>query len=119
MGALTLNKIHHIHEMIINDMIAEPTVMQTELCQRFGYSIGWMNRLINSDSFQARLAERRQELLDPLIKAQLNEKMKSVVMQSLNTIQHKLNSPEASADLAMASLGVVQAGLGILNPAKK
>lgn len=119
MGALTLHKVHHIHEMIINDMIADPTVLQTELCARFGYSIGWMNRLINSDSFQARLAERRQELLDPQIRMRLKEKMESVVIQSLNTIQHKLNGPEASADLAMASLGVVQAGLGLINPPKK
>lgn len=111
-GAQTIEKVQHIHECIINDMIAEPTVTQKELAERFGYSAGWIGRMIGSDAFQARLAERREQLLDPQIKAQLNEKMKSVVLQSLNTIQHKLNSPESSADLALASLGIAHAALG-------
>ena len=78
-----------------------------------------MSRLTNSDSFQARLAERRQQLLDPDVKARLNDKMKSVTLQALATIQHKLNSPESSAELALSSLGVMQQSLGVLNAGKR
>lgn len=118
-GAQIIEKVSHIHECIINEMVADPLVTQKELCERFAYSAGWMSRLINSDSFQARLAERREQLLDPMLKARLKDKMESVVMQSLSTIQHKLNAPEASADLAMASLGVLQQGLQALNGSRK
>lgn len=118
-GNQTIEKVSHIHECIINEMLADPLCTQKELCEKFSYSVGWMSRLINSDSFQARLAERRKEVMDPEIKARLKDKMESVVMQSLSTIQHKLNSPDASADLAMASLGVLQQGLGLVNPPKK
>jgi len=118
-GATMIDKVSHIHECIINDMIAEPTVTQLELCERFGYSPGWMSRMINSDSFQARLAERRQELLDPGLKQQLNERLKAVVAQSVDSIQRKLNAPESSADLALASLGIAAQGLGVLNPPKR
>lgn len=119
-GAQSIEKVHHIHECIINDMIAEPTVTQQELCKRFGYSVGWMSRLINSDSFQARLAERRQELLDPALKDQLNRRLKAVVTQSLDTIQQRLNSgPADSAELALASLGIAGTALGVLNPPKR
>lgn len=118
-GAQSIEKVSHIHECIINDMIAEPTVTQLQLCERFGYSPGWMSRLINSDSFQARLAQRRQELLDPGIRAQLNERLKAVVVQSMDSIQQKLNSSESSADLALASLGIAAQGLGVMNPPKR
>jgi len=118
-GAQKIDKVHHIHECIINDMIAEPTVTQLELCKRFGYTPGWMSRLINSDSFQARLAERRQELLDPDVKKKLNARLEAVVAQSMDHIQSRLNSSEANADLALASLGVAAAGLGVLNPPKR
>lgn len=118
-GAQQIDKVGHIHECIINDMIAEPTVTQLQLCERFGYTPGWMSRVINSDSFQARLSQRRQELLDPDVKRQLNDRLQAVVVQSMDAIQQKLNSPESSADLALASLGVASAGLGILNPPKR
>ncbi len=118
-GAQSIAKVSNIHECIINDMIAEPTVTQLQLCERFGYTPGWMSRLINSDSFQARLADRRQELLDPQLKKQLNARLEAVVNQSLNSIQQRLDSPEGSADLALASLGVMAAGLGVLNPPKR
>lgn len=114
MGALTLEKVHHIHECIINEMIADPLVTQLELCAKFGYSKGWMCRLINSDSFQARLGERREKLLDPMLRAKLKDKLESVTMQSLATIQHKLNSADSSAEMALASLGMAQTGLGLL-----
>lgn len=118
-GAQQIDKVSHIHECIINDMIAEPTVTQLELCERFGYTKGWMSRVINSDSFQARLAQRREDLLDPDLKKKLNQRLEAVVTQSMNHIQERLNSPEGSADLALASLGIAAAGLGVLNPPKR
>ena len=118
-GAQTITKVSHIHECIINEMIANPTASQKDLCEIFGYSTGWMNRLINSDSFQARLAERRQELMDPEVRTRLNTKLKTVTMQALDQLQQKLSAPESSADLALQSLGVLQATLGVVNPSKK
>lgn len=111
-------KVSHIHECIINEMLLEPRITQVQLCEMFGYSPGWMTRLINSDSFQARLAERRQELIDPAIKARLNDRLKSVVMQSAEQIQRKLDAGD-NAQLALDSLGVFTEALGILNPGKK
>lgn len=118
-GNQTVYKVSHIHECIINEMIADPTQTQIELAEKFGYSKNWMSRLINSDSFQARLAERRQEVMDPSIKARLKDKLETVTMVALDSIQRKLESPEASAELALSSLGVIQQSLGLINPPKK
>lgn len=118
-GNQTIYKVSHIHESIINEMIADPTQTQQELAEKFGYSCSWMSRLINSDSFQARLAERRQEVMDPSIKARLKDKLETVTMVALDSIQRKLESPEASAELALSSLGIIQQSLGLVNPPKK
>lgn len=118
-GNQTIYKVSHIHESIINEMIADPTQTQQELAEKFGYSCSWMSRLINSDSFQARLAERRQEVMDPSIKARLKDKLETVTMVALDSIQRKLESPEASAELALSSLGIIQQSLGLINPPKK
>lgn len=118
-GNQTIYKVSHIHECIINEMIADPTKSIAELAEIFGYSKSWMSRLTNSDSFQARLAERRQEVMDPSIRARLKDKLETVTMVALDSIQRKLESPEASADLALSSLGVIQQSLGIIAPPKK
>lgn len=118
-GAQVISKVSHIHECIINELIANPTITQQELCAAFGYSVSWMNRLVNCDSFQARLAERRQEVMDPQIKARLKDKFETVTAQALATIQHKLDSPDSSADLALQSLGVLQQCMGVVAPQKK
>lgn len=118
-GNQRIYKVSHIHECIINEMIADPTRTITELAEIFGYSTSWMSRLTNSDSFQARLAERRQEVMDPSIRARLKDKLETVTIVALDSIQRKLESPEASAEFAIASLGIVQQGLGLVKPPKK
>lgn len=118
-GNQRIYKVSHIHECIINEMIADPTRTIAELAEIFGYSTSWMSRLTNSDSFQARLAERRQEVMDPSIRARLKDKLETVTMVALDSIQRKLESPETSAELALSSLGVIQQSLGLVKPPKK
>jgi len=118
-GNQGIEKVSHVHEMIINEMIANPLVTQAELCQQFGYKPSWMSRIIKSDAFQARLAQRRQEVMDPIIRQRLKAKLETVALQSISTIQRQLDSPEASADLALASLQMVQRSLGVIEPPKK
>ena len=118
-GRQDIEKVSHIHEMIINEMIANPLVTQAELCAQFGYRPSWMSRIIRSDAFQARLAERRQAVMDPIIRQRLNDKLQSVALQSISTIQRQLDSPDASADMALSSLQMVQRALGVINPPKE
>jgi hypothetical protein len=117
-GNQEIKKVSHIHECIINEMLLNPQVMQKELCEMFGYSQSWMARLTNSDSFQARLAERRRELVDPVLAARLNDRLKSAVVQSVDQIQRKLDAGD-NADLALQSLGVFAEAAGVLSTLKK
>lgn len=117
-GNQIITKVSHIHECIINEMLLDPRITQAQLSEMFGYSVSWMNRLINSDSFQARLAERRNELVNPTLKARLEDRLKSAALQSVDQIQRQLNAGD-NADLALQSLGIFSEAMGMLNPPKK
>lgn len=117
-GNQEIKKVSHIHECIINEMLLNPQITSKELCEQFGYSPSWMSRLMNSDSFEARLAERRRELVDPILAARLNDKLKAAVVQSVDHIQRQLNAGD-NASLALQSLGVFAEAAGVLSTVKK
>lgn len=98
------------HEAIIDVMIQRPRIQQKELAAMFNYSEGWMCRLINSDAFQARIAQRRSELVDPGLARRLNARLEGLTMQAVDTLSRKLDASD-SADLALESLGLAVGGL--------
>lgn len=108
-----IEKVRYSHEAMIDLIIANPRVSQNELATHFGYSVGWVSRVMGSDAFQAALARRRDEVTDPFLVASLEEKFKGVVDQSLNILMDKLAATQ-SADLAIktADLGIKALGFG-------
>lgn len=98
------------HEQIIDELLVRPRTTQKELATKFGYSEGWMCRLVNSDAFQARLATRKAELTDQGLKRRLNARLEGVTLQSLEVLSRKLDATD-SADLALGSLGLAVSGM--------
>jgi hypothetical protein len=88
-------KIGYTHDAMINLIIADPCVTQNELAARFGYTASWVSMIISSDAFKARLAERSEELVDPTIKATIEERFKGLVLRSLEILREKLDKPAA------------------------
>ena len=68
-----LMRVHYSHEAMIDIIIAEPNITQGELAARFNRSQGWISIVMGSDAFQAALAKRRDDLLDPFLIATLEE----------------------------------------------
>lgn len=111
---------HHDH--VIDFMIVNPTVSQGQIARQFKFSEGWVSLMVNSDAFQARLAERKAELVDPLIVASVDLRLKAVAQVSLDKMLEKLAGPLGttdefllkSAELATKALGygARQAGSG-------
>lgn len=112
----TLQRVRYTHEACIDMILAEPGISQDQLAAIFGYSASWMSIAINSDAFQARLAERKAEMVDPVIRASLNERLRAVTQRSLDVLLEKLCKPSASVSdqlvVAAANLGVKGLGLG-------
>jgi hypothetical protein len=86
-------KIRYSHEAVIDMLIVEPGVTQREIASRIGYSESWLSTVMCSDAFQARLAERREEVVDPLVKMTLQERFRALTTRGLDVLQEKLSGP--------------------------
>lgn len=89
-AANAIARVKYSHDGMIDLMIAQPMISQGELAAHFGYTQAWVSQVINSDAFQARLALRKEELVDPVIVASIDEKMKAVASKSLEVVLEKL-----------------------------
>lgn len=104
-AAKQLRHLSYTHEAMIDLILAEPTVTTTELAALFCFSPNWVSRVLASDSFQARLGERKAALIDPSIRRRLDERFRAVAVQSTQLLQDRLDSEEG-AGLALDALGV-------------
>ena len=107
-----LVKLTYTHEAMIDLIISEPTVRPTELAVLFGFSHGWISRVLASDAFQARLAERKAILTDPLVAQSLNERLRGIAIHAVEIVGEKL-AAEESASYALDALGLASGALGL------
>ena len=73
-----LKKIGYSHDAMIDMILQDPTVSSSELASLFGYTPAWVSRILASDSFQSRLAQRKSALMDPIIARSLNDRLRAV-----------------------------------------
>lgn len=108
-------KVRYTHDAMIDMMIAEPSVSQNKLADVFGYSVGWVSLMINSDAFQSRLAERKKELVDPVLIASIQDRLKAIADLSLGRLMKRLESPldsQTSDDFLLKSAKLATDALG-------
>lgn len=107
-------KVRYTHDAMIDAIISQPTISQNELAHVFGYTPGWVSQIIASDAFQSRLAERTSELVDPTIRATVEDRFKALVLRSLDILRDKLDRPSSSIpdNLAIRSLELGTRALG-------
>jgi hypothetical protein len=106
-------RVKYSHDAMIDHLIQNPRVSQNAIAVYFGYSVGWVSRIINSDAFQARLAVRRTELVDPTILSSIDERLNTLANRSLELLHDKLElSSNADFALKVADLSVKALGYG-------
>lgn len=114
-----IQKVRYSHDAMIDMIVANPWISQGELARNFGYTEGWVSQVIASDAFQARLAERKNELVDPHLRATIEERFKGLVVRSIEILMRKLEEPatKISDELAIKALEVASraAGYGAKN----
>jgi hypothetical protein len=114
-----LQRVRYTHADMIDYIIQNPWVSQNELAARYGYSPGWVSNIMASDAFQAAMAARKDEIIDPVMKATVEERFKALVHRSLTVLMEKLEKPNVSDNVAIraAELGAKAMGLGGHAPA--
>lgn len=86
-------KVSYTHDALIDVIVANPAISQRELALMFGYSQAWISNLLASDLIQARIAERRKEVVDPVVAASVEERVKGLMLRSMEVLQEKLEKP--------------------------
>ena len=113
-AARGVTKVSYTHDSMIDMILADPCVSQGQLAARYGYTAGWVSQVISSDAFQSRLAERAGDLIDPTIRASVEERFKGLVYRSLEILKEKLERPAAQIpdNLTLRTLELSSRALG-------
>ncbi len=118
-AADAIAKVGYTHDKMIDLIIANPRAKQDDLAALMGYTPGWVSRVVNSDSFKLRMAQRRAELIDPLIVASLEERFKALAIRGAEILQEKLDQPaavvsfnDAAKALELGAKGLAVGGFG-------
>jgi hypothetical protein len=104
-------KLNYTHDSMIDMILANPEVSQGKLAELYGYTEGWVSRVIASDSFQARMEQRKAQLIDPQTAKAMDDRLKGLATQSLEIVARKLESAD-SATYALEALGLATKALG-------
>jgi hypothetical protein len=98
-----IQRVHYHHDAMVDLIISrQGCISQGEIAEFFGFTEGWISQIINSDAFQSRLAARKDELTDPIIRASVEERIKGLVERSLEILREKLAAPSAQVPATLA-----------------
>lgn len=107
-------RVKYHHDAMIDMVIAEPSISQGEIAARFGFTQAWVSIIFNSDAFQCRLAERKGELVDPILRATVEDRLRAVANKAAERFLDRLavNAPMSNKDL-LEAMKVSTSGLGM------
>ena len=80
----------NINEAMIDFLIVNPGAKMSELGASFGYGASYVSRIVNSDIFQARLVERRAEVVNPGITANVQDRLTGLLALSADIVADEL-----------------------------
>jgi hypothetical protein len=110
-AANAIERVSYTHDAMIDLMIANPAIRNAELATHFRFTQTWISRVVNSDAFLARLAARKEDIIDPSIVVSLEEKFKALADASLDIFMDKLHATN-SADMALKGIEAASKALG-------
>ena len=110
-AATAIARVKYSHDAMIDLIIANPAISQGMLAQEFGYTQAWVSRIMNSDAFQARLAIRKADIVDPSLVLTIDEKLKALASKSLDVVLERLAVTQ-NPDTALKALEITSKALG-------
>jgi len=110
-AALSIARVKYTHDSMVDLIIANPAISQGDLAKHFGYTQAWVSRVMNSDAFLARLAVRKNDIVDPALTLSIDEKLRALASKSLDIVMEKLTLTQ-SADLGLKAMEIATKSLG-------
>lgn len=97
------------YEQLADTLILNPRISGKELSKLFGYTETWISIVMNSDAFRVVMQRRKGDLVDPILRASIEDHYKALAARSCHVLMEKLSAPVQviSDDLALraAALG--------------
>jgi hypothetical protein len=78
---------------MVDQILINPAISNEELALMFGYSPSWISTVVVSDIFQAKLAARREEIIDPEIRSSVRTQFKGLLERSMEILRKKMDMP--------------------------
>ena len=110
-AAGAIERVKYTHDSMIDLIITNPALSQNAIAAHFGYTAAWVSRIFNSDAFQARLAQRKSDIVDPALTLSIEEKLRALADKSLDVVLNKLTLTE-NPDTALRALEITSKALG-------
>lgn len=111
MGKLT--KLRYTHEALVDAIVAHPAISQNDLALMFSMTPSWISNILASDVMQARIAARRKEVIDPVLAATVEERIRGMTMRSLEVIMDTLDKPAVKPEVALRAFELGAKGMGL------
>lgn len=105
-------KASYTHAAMVDMIIANPQITQRQLAAHFGFTEGWLSRILRSDAVKEMIAARKAELIDPTIIASIEQNMEALAQRSMDVLMEKLDLPNASPEIAVKALEITSRALG-------
>jgi hypothetical protein len=105
-------KTSYTHAALVDAIIMNPSISQKDLAAHFGFTQGWLSRILRSDAVREMIAARKAELIDPTIVASIEQNMEALAQRSMDVLMEKLDLPNASPDIAVKALEITSRALG-------
>ncbi len=103
---------NYSHDAMIDAIISNPTISQGELASMFGYTAGWISQVINSDAFKAKMAQRINDLRDPIVLASMEDQFRGILARGLELTRKKLENEAVSDNFVLRSMELSSRALG-------
>lgn len=113
-------KVSPKHEEIMNYLLMYPLASRTEVAEYFQVTRAWLATIVNSDIFQARLAEKQKEIFGEVVVDSVKERLSAVAQLSAERLLEKVEVSEDERfllDAAMASAKALGYGVKASGPA--
>lgn len=104
-------RVRYSHQAMADAIIENPMIQQGQLATIFGYTPGWVSQVINSDGFQAYLETRKEELVDPMLRASIEERLKALMVKGIDVLQERL-AVDPNTDVALKAVEIGARALG-------
>ncbi len=114
--SVQINRLRHRHLAIMDRMLASPTIKMGELATEFNVTGPWLSTVVNSDLFQARLAERRG-LMEAEQRQRITQKLVDVAESSIDAMSAIVKDDEVCPNTKHNIAKTTLEAIGILGKA--